>query len=176
MGKFQSTPPRGGDLSSVSSKWPMKDFNPRPLAGATPFAVLLPSFVRISIHAPSRGRRYEPGCHLWPQYFNPRPLAGATTTIVFPWMMPWNFNPRPLAGATAHMVLWSVKVRHFNPRPLAGATIFLRLYLTRGTISIHAPSRGRPSVRRTVSQLRTYFNPRPLAGATIAEMDPDDDI
>ena len=61
----------------------MKDFNPRPLAGATPFAVLLPSFVRISIHAPSRGRPLPKWIQMMTYDFNPRPLAGATADFRF---------------------------------------------------------------------------------------------
>ena len=53
-------------------------FNPRPLAGATDTEKIDKSDQEISIHAPSRGRRYSRRA-LWTNgYFNPRPLAGAT--------------------------------------------------------------------------------------------------
>ena len=55
--RFQSTPPCGGDqhrrlVSAVS-----RDFNPRPLAGATTVSRAVVSVGFISIHAPLRGRR-----------------------------------------------------------------------------------------------------------------------
>ena len=54
----------------------------------------------------------------------------------------------------------------FNPRPLAGATQCWREQGNYQTISIHAPSRGRPGLQAFQSFLHD-FNPRPLAGATV---------
>ena len=100
---FQSTPPRGGDddqtlqvLNDVISihapsrgrhqdgpgGGPGGDFNPRPLAGATPSAPEGAPIKSISIHAPSRGRPNLALTGRTTSDFNPRPLAGATISEV----------------------------------------------------------------------------------------------
>ena len=58
---FQSTLPRGSDFVVLSedSATVSVDFNPRSLAGATDSGYLVPIFVDISIHAPSRERRIK---------------------------------------------------------------------------------------------------------------------
>ena len=53
---FQSTPPCGGDGRQGRLPGEGVNFNPRPLAGATIGDVDLMAEVRISIHAPLRGR------------------------------------------------------------------------------------------------------------------------
>src|ERR1700683_5107861 len=54
--KFQSTPPRGGDLGyggTLPTSW---RFNPRPRAGATSCSFYWCGSHEVSIHAPARGR------------------------------------------------------------------------------------------------------------------------
>ena len=122
-GKFQSTPPCGGDISIF----------PRHIEQV------------ISIHAPLRGRRSHK-CrygYIW-FHFNPRPLAGATPGCSGCIPGTRHFNPRPLAGATLEEaaitpsnllfqstppcggdfmpVAMVTRSDYFNPRPLAGAT------------------------------------------------------
>ena len=120
--KFQSTPPCGGDRPTNDFKEEETYFNPRPLAGATPFTVITqfagrfqstppcggdhfyfcpPVIYRISIHAPLRGRPRHLAILWLPNYFNPRPLAGATARPGVAGADIVNFNPRPLAGATS---------------------------------------------------------------------------
>ena len=53
---FQSTPPCGGDKAIKAIKIQKKNFNPRPLAGATVLGGVFVADVGISIHAPLRGR------------------------------------------------------------------------------------------------------------------------
>ena len=87
--KFQSTLPRGSDLSP----------------GEPPF---FPD--SISIHAPSRERLRSIDLALYLFYFNPRSLAGATLSGLRYLGLVYNFNPRSLAGATprksSRHVLW----------------------------------------------------------------------
>ena len=55
---------------------------------------------------------------------------------------------------------------NFNPRSLAGATAMPPIYTTSIIISIHAPSRERPTVLHPRVVCILDFNPRSLAGAT----------
>ena len=97
---FQSTLPRGSDITLISQLSFSLYFNPRSLAGATGWG-LYPDFnASISIHAPSRERpNYLKGVRAW-EYFNPRSLAGATLPGILGSMLVGHFNPRSLAGAT----------------------------------------------------------------------------
>ena len=56
-----------------------------------------------------------------------------------------NFNPRSLAGATPCSAPPALTAGYFNPRSLAGATSHRLLSVQHRPISIHAPSRERPS-------------------------------
>ena len=188
--KFQSTPPCGGDLSASLCFVSRSYFNPRPLAGATAIGWIAPFFVRlfqstppcggdrgiheipgggirISIHAPLRGRPGAAGNDPPTKAnFNPRPLAGATVYFCSPkehqsrfqstppcggdllrrfhsTRTP-DFNPRPLAGATSTRLKNTTFRPYFNPRPLAGATRLSSEIQNCRRISIHAPLRGRP--------------------------------
>ena len=100
---FQSTLPRGRDVQVITLLIPTLNFNPRSLAGATislTCAVVntldfnprslagatngqqLPyRYSLISIHAPSRERRYVLAYFCIFRYFNPRSLAGATLCL-----------------------------------------------------------------------------------------------
>ena len=77
---FQSTLPRGSDVSEEKSYSRFLDFNPRSLAGATQLRqVVIPQHI-ISIHAPSRERPHTNVGFEMLLDFNPRSLAGATTS------------------------------------------------------------------------------------------------
>ena len=145
------------------------NFNPRPLAGATIGLDNYRKYCRISIHAPSRGRRqfhihavnaivisiHAPSrgrqanagnLATSPQFQSTPPRGGDLLQHVAP--EPWgNFNPRPLAGATNGATGGEANVTLFQSTP------------PRGGDSCCAP--GLPGSR--------YFNPRPLAGATSGE-------
>ena len=98
----------------------------------------------ISIHAPLRGRRWEPETDSLYFYFNPRPLAGATPSA--PGILTEIF------GISIHA-------------PLRGRRLTRYPAIKIAPISIHAPLRGRLHDFR-VLKFRPDFNPRPLAGAT----------
>ena len=88
LGKFQSTLPRGSDLSSFTMPLSASFyFNPRSLAGATP-----------------------PLCSagLATSNFNPRSLAGATVYAFESVVWNTDFNPRSLAGATSTRLIISL--------------------------------------------------------------------
>ena len=78
----------------------------------------------ISIHAPSRERPY---------------ISSASGSYSS------NFNPRSLTGATIKSGTSLVKDCNFNPRSLTGATLGVPAMALRSDISIHAPSRERPT-------------------------------
>ena len=99
--------------------------------------------VRISIHAPLRGRQDLPDPGLSDFFISIHaPLRGRPYSRAHHQLRP-DFNPRPLAGATGNF----------------GSDRHVIL------ISIHAPLRGRPEGDPRGS-LPDDFNPRPLAGAT----------
>ena len=100
--------------------------------------------IRISIHAPIRER----------------PLQ------VFLFFRLFHFNPYPHTGATPDHVLPLPGGSHFNPRPHTGATSLRPSVQRPGSISIHAPIRGRPEAGVRRVPIARHFNPRPLAGAT----------
>ncbi len=146
-GKFQSTPPCGGDHNNRKDCAEQSDFNPRPLAGATiptlswerdtpyfnprPLAgatkhpFMRPAYLKISIHAPLRGRRKALAASLQEEKFQSTPPCGGDLVVMSKADIDKHFNPRPLAGATR---------RH--PDGKHGANI-----------SIHAPLRGRRTAR-----------------------------
>ena len=77
-----------------------------------------------------------------------------------------HFNPRSLAGATLGICKRCLPRCNFNPRSLAGATHTAGACITFQRISIHAPSRERPTAIRVMAAPQLHFNPRSLAGAT----------
>ena len=118
---FQSTPPCGGDYGAKGPGFRTSDFNPRPLAGATPLFGVGAGRVWISIHAPLRGRPLAQALRLTGSSFQSTPPCGGDKVCRRAWMERPDFNPRPLAGATD---------RRGSGGPGPG-------------ISIHAPLRGR---------------------------------
>ena len=169
---FQSTPPCGGDLICFSCWRLTPDFNPRPLAGATPRLVITPSSSRD---------------------FNPRPLAGATLRFRRAWEVRYisihaplrgrqiqgsglekaeRFQSTPPCGGDRSFIISSSNPPYFNPRPLAGATKQRRVLVRARYISIHAPLRGRPSWRRNISKRPKFQSTPPCGGDPPAPMFP----
>ena len=131
------------------------NFNPRSLAGATDYIHVKAVRTGISIHAPSRER---------PQWFynnaykddnfNPRSLAGATLVTVQAVQILHNFNPRSLAGATLQNVADVYRVLQFQSTLPRGSDPADAGSNGAGeAISIHAPSRERPTVLAVTSWL-----------------------
>ena len=120
----------------------------------------------ISIHAPSRerlGERFGKLVVIEISIHDPSRERLWTITIRFDSGM--YFNPRSLTGATAR------RFTRFNCRVLFQSTLPYGSDIVRQRnrhcigISIHAPSRERPTCRKEVHQTM-YFNPRSLTGAT----------
>ena len=149
------------------SELALKDFNPRPHAGAT-FSAVIPGITSqsfqstppcggdfpqtcisgvhcfISIHAPMRGRLdavlgEDNLIHISIH----APMRGRPWHSL-PQCVRIYFNPRPHAGATGPATIGAPMSQNFNPRPHAGATPSRLCSLPAGL----------------------YFNPRPHAGAT----------
>ena len=102
------------------------DFNPRSLAGATPYGQSFSSVGdRFQSTLPCGSDLLLSFQPLAIDNFNPRSLAGATTANSVPRQSIINFNPRSLAGATTYRQTHQDTSKHFNPRSLAGATEYV---------------------------------------------------
>ena len=144
------------------------NFNPRSLAGATGKAREKSAKEIISIHAPSRERQLvdvlpfelcQISIHA-PSRERLLACLKITTSALY-------FNPRSLAGATPYWLTATRCRSNFNPRSLAGATHAAGGAAAGLQISIHAPSRERPTHNPDSGRGRhAHFNPRSLAGAT----------
>ena len=120
----------------------------------------------ISIHAPSRERRVSAGDYKALPIFQSTLPHGSDNNLLPSNYPSSNFNPRSLTGAT--IVCWLLRLisSDFNPRSLTGATKYGDACYEVMYISIHAPSRERPT-NTAASTQRIYFNPRSLTGATV---------
>jgi len=143
--RFQSTPPRRGD--AVHFAWVDCDgsFNPRPREGATERYFWDQEAVRVSIHAPAKGRRHG--------------LEEGTRRY-------WVSIHAPAKGRPSHGGCARSQTLCFNPRPREGATSSLLLFGFGCLVSIHAPAKGRPRWPGPASGPNSSFNPRPREGAT----------
>ena len=123
-GRFQSTPPCGGDYCPKYRISASAYFNPRPLAGATAGSRRWEAADHISIHAPLRGRRWK----------NKNNYASILISIHAPLRGRHGRRPHrpgcqkfqstPPCGGDQRFLIGFNLCRHFNPRPLAGATLF----------------------------------------------------
>ena len=206
---FQSTPPCGGDEAGINGLAKVLDFNPRPLAGATVCAYLFFCYIlfqstppcggdtlehclhlqiKISIHAPLRGRPPSwAACIIAPRFQSTPPCGGDCGKIevtllarVFQSTPPcggdpesgkappplWPFQSTPPCGGDVDTSCECESQQNFNPRPLAGATHRFTRRDDAYVISIHAPLRGATNSAYLSIRDGHNFNPRPLAGAT----------
>ena len=184
---FQSTLPRGSDRNRglraketvISIHAPSRErrhqarprgrrnyFNPRSLAGATHQTLAVAPVIAISIHAPSRERQLLP--------------AVTPTYLVFQSTLPRGSDKTALAIIEGVVEFQSTLPRGSDDRhrrvsfhdrefqstlPRGSDRVKPALTLAALKISIHAPSRERPSSIASLS-CSTDFNPRSLAGAT----------
>ena len=122
-------PREGGDSVSSTFAPSSHNFNPRPPRGGRRMADKVDQMiVDISIHAPREGgdslTKQRPN---WRRYFNPRPPRGG----------------RQLDQAKAKLA----QIFQSTP-PARGATIFLLVYHSQISISIHAPREGGDAYHR----------------------------
>ena len=101
----------------------LSNFNPRPHAGATNTVTDTLKLLKISIHAPSRGRPEASIMAPRRTVFQSTPPRGGDESKPIMKAALDDFNPRPLAGATMPVLILGASGSDFNPRPLAGATI-----------------------------------------------------
>ena len=123
--------------------WPVCYFNPRSLTGATHFAVDMPNFDAISIHAPSRERLVKTTAKALATRFQSTLPHGSDVPVILMIFTTADFNPRSLTGATQDGCRTHPGHSDFNPRSLTGATTPRNLCIGLSVISIHAPSRER---------------------------------
>src|SRR5208282_2485758 len=166
--RFQSTPPRRGDrLSPSRSAW-RASFNPRPREGATGQAVaracrragfnprpregatrlpqkLAEDRVRVSIHAPAKGRRPAKDDRFTNLRFQSTPPRRGDDSISATVRALMSFNPRPREGATTEGSESGYEDRQFQSTP---------------------PRRG-DNLSLSNNLLVAGFNPRPREGATM---------
>ena len=115
---FQSTPPRGGDATGEVSSRQMKISIHAPSRGRLRRQV--DTMVDdISIHAPSRGRPCLFVIFALPAYFNPRPLAGATRQQADLRFSP-EFQSTPPRGGDPNAISSSRPIARFQSTPPRG--------------------------------------------------------
>ena len=146
---FQSTPPRGGRLVSVSIVVPAAYFNPRPREGGDYHPILRAQSIVISIHAPARG--------------------ATLTSSGLSWIL--SFQSTPPRGGRLVSVSIVVPAAYFNPRPREGGDYHPILRAQSIVISIHAPARGATMQIPMALTCKPNFNPRPREGGDVTEED-----
>ena len=145
--KFQSTLPHGSDLPRGLCFDVFGHFNPRSLTGATEYVNGYGYTFKISIHAPSRERLscfWRLSCKIQfqstlPHGSDPAPRSGLPKIYIFQSTLPH--------GSDNGTLFLRYCRKNFNPRSLTGATDEFMECLLYNTISIHAPSRERHSIK-----------------------------
>ena len=189
-GRFQLTPPRGGDagLDLIQRVVALVSTH-APARGRLISRAVCQVRLSVSTHAPARGRLLAAPAPVSLSRFQLTPPRGGDLLFFAFRVSPPCFNSRPREGATAAQIalagavckfqltpprggdceecgeeIWEAD--GFNSRPREGATP--RHYaggLLRPVVSTHAPARGRLSMRPHPGNLRG-FNSRPREGAT----------
>ncbi len=140
---FQSTPPRGGQGPAQGHRRHSASFNPRPRAGGKLVITVCRPYSDVSIHAPARGARPSTTPSHTPPSFQSTPPRGGqamTAEIVRNTMQ---FQSTPPRGGQDGRVRMGSGGGSFNPRPRAGGKAKpLSKQLMRRLVSIHAPARG----------------------------------
>ena len=181
---FRSTPPRGGDLGFRSFCPALACFDPRPREGATRRVLAGPASIRVSIHAPARGRRSRKGVWISMGLFRSTPPRGGDPRRVMIPTRQCMFRSTPPRGGDGRLQASRPPPRCFDPRPREGATFptrprrastRFRSTPPRGGdktkaetkaddfVSIHAPARGR-RVRLRPAPCRVLFRSTPPRG------------
>ena len=144
---FRSTPPRRGDPRSrrfSSARW---SFDPRPREGATSRAEAAGASGSVSIHAPAKGRRAQPGQGGRPlQVSIHAPAKGRPPTRRFLFGMFWFRSTPPRRGDIGRQGFRgrsSVSIH----APAKGRPVVEVGLGSHRHVSIHAPAKGRPSTR-----------------------------
>ena len=120
IARFQSTPPRRGDLGRlgrmVDDRAAFQSTPPRRGDRSAPCAS--DAVDAVSIHAPAKGRPSigDRIGHSWPG-FNPRPREGATMLAASCIRTRASFNPRPREGATRRPIALTGMVIEFQSTP-----------------------------------------------------------
>ncbi len=164
---FQSTPPRGGRLDAAGRLQEAIGFNPRPREGGDALSIPVCLSTAVSIHAPARGATYAtcpPVLHL--QFQSTPPRGGRQMTDnAFPANLAFQSTP-PRGGRHADLP-WSVLACScFNPRPREGGDV--RRVCSNGgkDVSIHAPARGATFACRQSRDRDAVSIHAPARGAT----------
>ena len=140
---FQSTPPRGRQLTVPAVHLVANRFNPRPRGGDN-----------------DGGKRHD--CRAGG--FNPRPRGGDNYLAPLRMQSIARFNPRPRGGDNRAPVPRRLDQRRFNPRPRGSDNGVVECLLRGGAVSIHAPAGATTGTRLGWPAVGTGFNPRPRGG------------
>ena len=162
---FQSTPPHGGDPRPTTTAAYLMSFNPRPHTGATPFKQQIIWNKRVSIHAPTRGRRDDGA-----RFDAADKVSIHAPTRGRPFVGGWFrgaqvFQSTPPHGGDLRNSATARPHECFNPRPHTGATMRkhpkVSAYVFQST-----PPHGGDIMQMDKTGNRIRFNPRPHTGAT----------
>ena len=150
---FQSTLPRGSDFNEGQ---------------------LIPYFVDISIHAPSRERRLKPKAIVDSPVISIHAPSRERQLSSFPLLLDNLISIHAPSRERQMLCVWSLLLAYFNPRSLAGATSASKFLAVAAFISIHAPSRERryynlPCVDYTTISIHAPSRERPKAAQKQAD-------
>jgi len=165
--KFQSTPPRGGDMMPFQNSVTKYKFQSTPPRGGDEELSKTLSLSPVSIHAPARGRRAGVVEPVYVGEFQSTPPRGgdisqgtfypsAHVSIHAPargrpcflrgYHECFKFQSTPPRGGDPQESVYFAHYPSFNPRPRAGATFSGEFCIDFNVVSIHAPARGRPAM------------------------------
>ena len=164
--KFQSTPPRAGDLAPMLDRWSGQVSIHAPTRGATVLPRESKGLNGVSIHAPTRGatRAIKRGTRRGLRFQSTPPRGGRPTQRRRSSRLAVRFNPRPHAGGDHPGRRRHSRGFYFNPRPHAGGDVVPIPLFTLLGVSIHAPTRGATPKAGAPLAPSPCFNPRPHAG------------
>ena len=148
MELFQSTLPRGSDLSSILKGSKPRNFNPRSLAGATIWLATVLMFPKFQSTLPRGSDLSSILKGSKPRNFNPRSLAGATMELNIRYLaIIISIHAPSRERLKSRLILLSV-LAFQSTLPRGSDDFSLPLASRQNTISIHAPSRERQIVRK----------------------------
>ena len=142
----------------------MQNFNPRPLAGATPRSEGGLGLCPISIHAPLRGRRGLKTYATGEEAFQSTPPCGGDNLLEAQNGSDTLFQSTPPCGGDLRDCRYTSQRRKFQSTPPCGGDREDYTRIAAAIISIHAPLRGRLAEDDVVWDYYTFQSTPPCGG------------